>query len=73
MPSKGNKVLESNSGKKRQRQTTDNLDLMHISCTGLQGVKGCFDLKSSHGEEQPLPPAGSTCKTVITGLKMAKN
>jgi hypothetical protein len=59
--------METNSG-----LTTDNSDLAHLQCTGLQEVEGYFDLKPPHGEYQPLPPAGSNCKTVITGLKLAK-
>jgi hypothetical protein len=34
-------------------------------------VEGCFNLKSLHGEEQPLPPASSKCQTETTSLKTA--
>jgi hypothetical protein len=62
---------------KRKRETdkewTDNTQsspcahLIHR----ITGVEGCFDLKLPHGEDQPLPPTGSKCKIVITGLKKA--
>jgi len=44
-----------------------------MTTTGLQGVEGCFDLKSPHGEDQLLPPLSSRCKVVITGLKRLTN
>jgi hypothetical protein len=36
-----------------------------------KGVEGCFNLKPPHGEDQPLPPTSSKCKTVINGLEKA--
>jgi len=58
MSSKRNRVLESDSKKKRQTQrqtmdwlTTDNLNLVHLSSIGLQGVEGCFNVKPSHTED----------------------
>jgi len=35
-------------------------------------VERCFDLKPPYAEDQSLPPAGWKYKTVISGLKKAK-
>jgi hypothetical protein len=56
-------------GTETDKQWTD--DVESRPC-GLQEVEECFDPKPHHWEDQPLQLAGSKCKTVITGLKLAK-
>jgi hypothetical protein len=58
MPSKRNGVLESDSEKKRQRQTNsgltaDNLNLAHLLSIGLWGWKGA--LTTNHPMEKTAP------------------
>jgi hypothetical protein len=44
---------------------------VHFQSTGLQAVKGNFNLKPPHVEDHPPPSASSKCKIVINGLKKA--
>jgi hypothetical protein len=86
-PSKRNRVLESDNEKEerareRERETDRQTDRQWTDKRQSQpcappmhritGVEGCFNLKPPHGEEQPIPPAGSKSKTAITDLKLAK-
>jgi hypothetical protein len=79
MPLKRNRVLECDSEKKRQRQTNSKLTVNNLNLVQLAtlmhriiGMEGCFNLKPPQGEDQPLPPAGSKFKIVISGQKLAK-
>jgi hypothetical protein len=72
MLSKRNRVLESDCEKKRQTisgLTIDNLDLANLLRCRITGGGRVLEPQTTPQGRPTLPPDGSKCKLVITGLK----
>jgi len=58
---------QTNKQRTDNRQSRSYAPLIHR----ITGGGRVLQPKATHGEDQPFQPAGSKCKKVITGLRMA--